>query len=344
MQTFAEILQLVTKEISILGVNPDKDDLNAILELNKWILSEADFQKLENAVVKEFSGYGPLAQLISDNPTDLVVNNADTVWVDYGTGLNHFSGIFDRDEEVAFLARRLASLANARLDDVQPYVDGLLPDGVRLHALLPPIAGRCAKISLRFPSKTVVPIEYWKSRLTNSEIGLLDRVVSGELSFVIAGATGSGKTTLLKSILEARPLNQRILILEETSEIQLSKPNLVSLVARSANTEGLGEFSLQHLVRQSLRMRPDSIVIGEVRGREILDFLLAISSGHCGSGSTIHARAGFVEERIGLLGKLAGIEQDFAIHLFKSTIDVVIHCQNTSAGRWITSIEEIHQC
>ncbi len=339
MQTFAEIIQLLTNEISILGVKPDREKLNTILESNKLVLNKEDFELLVNAIKNELSGYGRLTSLISENTTDLVVNNAQTVWVDYGNGLQLFTDVFENDEDVAFLARRLAALATARLDDVQPYVDGMLPDGVRLHALLPPISGYCAKISLRFPSQKIIPLEAWRNGLKESENEILDKVVMGDASFLIAGATGSGKTTLLKSILNSRPVNQRILILEETAEIQLNKPNLVSLAARSANTEGLGTLSLQQLVRQSLRMRPDSIIIGEIRGREVLDFLLAISSGHKGSGSTIHAKPGFVQERIGLLCRLAGIDQNFGIELFKSSIDVVIHCQTTDSKRGISRIE-----
>ena len=344
MQTFAEIFQIVIKEILNAGVQPDQIEINRILQTQKWILSDSDFLKLETAVANELSGYGPLTPLITDSVTDVLVNAPDSVWIDRGDGLEIFTEIFQSDEEIAFLARRLAILASARLDDVQPFVDGLLPDGTRLHALLPPVSGRCAKISLRFPTKKIVSIQSWGTGLSESETELLVRVINGELSFVISGATGSGKTTLLKSILDARPSNQRIMVLEEAAEIQLSKPNIISLITRSPNTEGIGEFTLQKLVRQSLRMRPDSIVIGEVRGLELLDFLLAVSSGHTGSGTTIHAHQGFVEQRIGILGGLARMEPRFAINLFKNAIDVVIHCERVNNSRRITSIVTNHPC
>jgi pilus assembly protein CpaF len=344
MQTFAEIFQIVIRDILTLGSQPDQTQISEILDNHKWLLTKSDFEKLEKAIANELSGYGPLNSVLSENVTDVLVNSPDSVWVDNGGGLTHFTNIFESADEIAFLARRLASLANSRLDDVQPFVDGLLPDGTRLHALLPPVAGKCAKISLRFPSQKIIPIESWMLDLNESELDLLNRVVRGELSFVISGATGSGKTTLLKSILNERPSNQRILILEEASEIQLSKPNIISLVARNSNTEGMGEFTLQKLVRQSLRMRPDSIVIGEVRGIELIDFLLAVSSGHGGSGTTIHANPGFVERRIGILAGLAKMDSKFAIDLFKSSIDVVIHCERRNGKRIITTIAENHQC
>jgi len=344
VQTFPQVFDLVTHELVDLGVPPDSERIAQLLKAKNFILSDDEFQELSSAVGNELIGLGPLDSLITPYVTDVVVNAPDAVWVDAGSGLKLHKNVFQNTEDVAFLARRLASLANARLDDAHPFVDGRLPTGVRLHALLPPIAGTCAKISLRFPNKATIPISHWQTSLENTERELLQGVIAGELSFVIAGDTGSGKTTLLKSILRARPRDKRILILEEAAEIEIDQPNIVSLVARPANPEGNGEVTLQNLVRQSLRMRPDSIVIGEVRGIEILDFLLAISSGHAGSGTTIHARTDGVEKRIELLARLANVQREFANDLFKSNIDVVIHCEKSSKGRKISRVMANRKC
>jgi pilus assembly protein CpaF len=344
VQTFPQIFDLVTHELVDLGAPPDSERIAQLISAKKYILSEDEFRDLASAVGTELIGLGQLNALITPQVTDVVVNGPDAVWVDSGSGLELHKNVFKDADDVAFLARRLASLANARLDDAHPFVDGRLPNGVRLHALLPPIAGTCAKISLRFPNKRTISISDWQASLDDADKKLLQGVVAGELSFVIAGDTGCGKTTLLKSILRARPNAKRILILEEAAEIEINQPNIVSLVARSANPEGNGEVSLQYLVRQSLRMRPDSIVIGEVRGIEILDFLLAISSGHAGSGTTIHAKVGGVEKRIELLARLANVEREFAHDLFKSNIDVVIYCERSSKGRRIAQVMANRGC
>ncbi len=338
MQTFSEIVQLITSDIVERNLVLDSASIEEELKKHNVMLQEAEIAELISAVSIELTGYGPLASIITSKTTDVVVNAPDSVWVDNGCGLALHQNIFSNTQSISFLARRLASMANARLDESQPFVDGRLPNGVRLHALLPPISGSCAKLSLRFPNKHIIPIAQWQKHLSNHEMQLLSKVVRGEYSFLIAGETGAGKTTLLKSILAERPLNQRILIIEESSEIQLQLPNIASLVARKANTEGIGEVTMQNLVRQALRMRPDALVIGEVRGAEILDFLLAISSGHIGSGTTIHSSPRGVSKRIQLLAGLANISPDFATELFESAIDVVIHCERFGNTRRISSV------
>jgi pilus assembly protein CpaF len=344
VQTFSEILQLITDDLVDLGTPPDAVQISDLLRAKNVYLSESDLKHINIAAQTQLIGLGQLNQFVRPETTDILVNAPEEVWVDCGLGLQLHKNVFTDVSEVVFLARRLASLAGARLDDAKPFVDGRLPNGVRLHAILPPIAGACAQISLRLPTKRIIPLDSWNQNLTNHESELLAGVVAGNLSFVIAGETGSGKTTLLKSILSSRPRNQRIVLLEESTEIHLDQPNIISLATRASNTEGKGEISLQDLVRQTLRMRPDSIIIGEVRGGEILEFLLAISSGHLGSGTTIHAKVGKVEERIALLAQLANVNRNFAQEIFKSTIDVVIHCNRSDAGWQISQVIANREC
>lgn len=338
MQKFSQILQSITDEFVQLGIAPEINQLKTILHDKNMLLNQNEILELQSAATKQLVGFGPLSSLIFENTTDLLVNSVDSVWVDHGQGLVRHEDIFQSAAEVEFLARRLASLAKSRLDDAHPFVDGKLPDGTRLHALIPPISGSCATISLRFPNRKIIPIQNWLKNLEKADQELILAAVSGKLSFVIAGETSSGKTTLLKSILAARPDSHRTLLIEETSEIDLARKNVLSLVARQPNTEGKGAITLENLVRQSLRMRPDSIVIGEVRGREIVDFLLAISSGHTGSGTTIHAPLGGVQKRVQLLAQIAGVSREFSQDLFNQTVDLIIHCTKVNSERQIVEV------
>lgn len=340
MKTYSEILQSITDEFVYLGTPPELEQIKTFLQDKNVLLNQTEINNLQLAANKQLVGFGPLESLIREGTTDLLVNAPDSVWVDGRGGLELYENVFASSQEVEFLARRLASIANARLDDAHPFVDGKLPDGTRLHALIPPISGSCASISLRFPNRETIPIEYWLEDLNPKNQELVLAAVKGELSFMISGQTSSGKTTLLKSVLAARPKRHRTVVIEESNEIQIPNKNIVNLLARQANSEGNGEISLENLVRQSLRMRPDSIVVGEVRGREVVDFLLAISSGHAGSGTTIHAESGGVLNRVQLLALLAGLSRDFSRDLFEQSVDLVIHCSKSKFGRRIVSVLE----
>lgn len=344
MQTFSEILHKITDDLVGRASAPTEANIAELIRSKNIYLSTDELKDLDVAASNNLIGFGQLNSLITSQVTDVLVNAPDSVWVDSGFGLIRYSEVFSSLEEIDFLARRLASLAGVRLDDSQPYVDGKLANGVRLHAVLPPISKDCAQISLRFPAKEIIPLSYWQNDLNSFGSQLLADVVTGEKSFVISGETSSGKTTLLKSILAARPKNKRILVLEESAEIELQMPNIVSLIARPPNAEGNGEVTLQNLVRQTLRMRPDSIIIGEIRGAEILEFLLSISSGHLGSGTTIHAKEGKIAQRISLLCQLANVEKDFALDVYRESIEVNIHCEKKNGHFRISQISETDKC
>ena len=205
----------------------------------------------------------------------LLVNGPDEVWIDRGDGLELADVRFDGSASVLRLAQRLATMAGRRLDEAAPFVDARLADGTRLHAVIPPIAASCSLISLRIPSHRGFRLDDVVAAGTIDEHGAewLRAIVSARLAFLVSGGTGSGKTTLLSTLLEVVDPVHRILIVEDSAELRPLHPHVVRLEARPANLEGVGVVTLRDLVRQALRMRPDRVVVGEVRGAEVVDLL-----------------------------------------------------------------------
>lgn len=220
----------------------------------------------------ELTGAGILEPLLSaDGTTDVLVTAPDSVWVDDGNGLRRSQIRFADESAVRRLAQRLALAAGRRLDDAQPWVDGQLTGigvggfAVRLHAVLPPVAtqGTCLSLRVLRPA-------------TQDLAALVADIVTARLAFLVCGGTGAGKTTLLAAMLGAVSPDERIVCVEDAAELAPRHPHLVKLVARRANVEGIGEVTVRQLVRQALRMRPDRIVVGEVRGAEVVDLLAAL--------------------------------------------------------------------
>jgi pilus assembly protein CpaF len=224
----------------------------------------------------ELTGAGLLEPLLcAEGTTDVLVTGPDAVWVDDGNGLRR-SGVRFRDEAaVRRLAQRLALLAGRRLDEAQPWVDGQLSGlgafTVRLHAVLPPVAadGTCLSLRVLRPATQDLDSLTRSGAIAPEAADLLRRIIRARLAFLISGGTGCGKTTLLAAALGAVDGNERIVCVEDAAELDPPHPHLVKLVARGANVEGVGEVSVRDLVRQALRMRPDRIVVGEVRGAEL---------------------------------------------------------------------------
>lgn len=278
--------------------------------------------------------------------TDILVNGLDGVWVDRGDGLLRDPTRFTEADSVRRLAVRLATLAGARLDDASPWVDGLLPGGVRLHAMLPPLVAGGAHLSLRIPrrdSPDLATLRSW-GMLDEHREQLLREVVQRRVSFVITGGTGSGKTTLLGAMLQAVDHGERIVLVEDTRELAVHHPHVVRLQGRAANVEGRGEVTLTTLVRQSLRMRPDRLVIGEVRGAEVREMMSALNTGHEGGASTLHANAvADVPSRFEALGALAGLPTDAVHAQLGSAISVVIHLARDGGRRTVREIGVVHR-
>jgi pilus assembly protein CpaF len=281
-------------------------------------------------------GAGPLEPLLRmPGVTDVLVNGVDAVYVDRGEGLELTSTRFADDASVRRLAQRLAGSVGRRLDDATPYVDLRLPDGTRFHAVLAPLARPGSVISLRVPRARVFTLEELRERGTvNADAeALLRRLVTSRLAFLVSGGTGSGKTTLLSALLSLVDPQHRMVIVEDASELRPDHPHVVGLESRPANVEGAGEVSMRVLVRQALRMRPDRLVVGEVRGAEVTDLLAALNTGHEGGCGTVHANsAGDVPARIEALAMAAGMPQAAVHSQLASAVDAVVHVTRGQRG------------
>lgn len=287
-------------------------------------------------------GAGPLQELLTDERvTDVLVNGTAGVWVDRGDGLEHVDCDIGDESDLRRLAVRLAGSAGRRLDDASPYVDGQLTGGIRLHAVLPPLVVGGPHISLRIPRRdapTLAELELWGA-CTSDMTRILRAVVARRCAFLVTGGTGSGKTTLLAALLAEVPHTERIVVVEDVRELLVRHPHLVALQARPANVEGRGAVDLAALVRQSLRMRPDRVAVGEVRGAEVRDMLTALNTGHEGGCGTVHANApADVVARIEALGALAGMSPSATRSQLVSALRLVIHMRRQGSARVVDSI------
>ncbi|HVQ99041.1 MAG TPA: TadA family conjugal transfer-associated ATPase [Mycobacterium sp.] len=291
----------------------------------------------------ELTGAGILEPLLcADGTTDVLVTSPDAVWVDDGSGLRRTSIRFPDDAAVRRLAQRLALAAGRRLDDAQPWVDGQLTGigaggfAVRLHAVLPPIAtgGTCLSLRVLRPATQDLAALTAAGAIAPQAADLLAELITARLAFLVSGGTGAGKTTLLAALLGAVAPNERIVCVEDAAELAPRHPHLVKLVARCANVEGVGEITVRQLVRQALRMRPDRIVVGEVRGAEVVDLLAALNTGHEGGAGTVHANSpGEVPARLEALGALGGLDRAALHSQLAAAVQALLHVARDGAGR-----------
>ena len=277
--------------------------------------------------------------------TDILVNST-RVWVDCGQGVEPIDDGFSSEEEVRALAITMAAICGKRLDDAVPIVDGILPMGVRVHAVIPPLSGEGTIISLRIPARGGLTLEQMRkgASIDDTTQQILSRMLEVRCNVLISGATRSGKTTLLSALLSSISVNERLICIEEMSELHPAHPHVVHLQARQANTQGRGEVSLSELVRAAMRMRPDRIILGECRGGEVRDIMSALNTGHRGSFATIHANTpAEVPARLSALGALAGMSAE-ATHLqARAAFDLVVHMERSmgsygNTGRRVAQI------
>ncbi len=291
----------------------------------------------------ELTGAGVLDPLLcADGTTDVLVTAPDAVWVDDGNGLRRSHIRFASEAAVRRLAQRLALAAGRRLDDAQPWVDGQLRGigsgglVVRLHAVLPPVAaaGTCLSLRVLRPASQDLATLTAAGAIEPQAAGLVADIIAARLAFLVCGGTGAGKTTLLAAMLGAVPPAERIVCIEEAAELAPRHPHLVKLVAQCANIEGVGEVPVRQLVRQALRMRPDRIVVGEVRGAEVVDLLAALNTGHDGGAGTVHANnPAEVPARLEALGALGGLDQAALHSQLAAAVQVLLHVARDRAGR-----------
>jgi pilus assembly protein CpaF len=308
-----------------------------ILRTEGRLVGDSSVLEVVDALRRDIGGAGPLDGLLRlDGVTDVLVNGPRDVYVDRGSGLQRTSVEFADDAAVRRLAQRLASSAGRRLDDAGPYVDVRLRDGSRFHAVLAPVARPGTCLSLRVPARRVMTLDDLVAAGTTSERGarLLLDLVRAKVAFLVSGGTGSGKTTLLAALLSYVDERERIVVVEDSAELQPSHGHVVSLEARQPNIEGVGEITVRDLVRQALRMRPDRLVVGEVRGAEVVDLLAALNTGHDGGCGTLHANSTRdVPARVEALAVAAGLGRDAVHAQLAAGIQLVVHLRRDNDGR-----------
>lgn len=287
-------------------------------------------------------GAGPLQPFLDDPAvTDVLVNGPGDVWVDRGAGLEPVDVDLGGAASLRELAVRLAAAGGQRLDDASPLVDARLPDGTRLHAVIEPVCTSGAVISLRVLRSAVLGVDALDASgaFPAGARQTLEALVRARANVLVSGATGTGKTTLLAALLALVPAEQRIVCIEEARELAPAHPHVVHLTARQANVEDAGEVTLSALVRAALRMRPDRIVLGECRGPEVRDMLLALNTGHEGGWATVHANSpGDVPARLDALAGLAGMTSASMAAQAASALDAVVHLQRRGRRRQVAGI------
>jgi pilus assembly protein CpaF len=306
------------------------------------LLGDDDVLRAVRVAVDELAGAGPLEPLLRlPGVTDVLVNGPEQVWVDAGDGLRRTDVRFADDDAVRRLAVRLAAAAGRRLDDASPWVDVGLPDGTRLHAVLPPVSGAGTCLSLRVLRRCSRSLDELAAlgTLPGESGELLRALVRRRLAFLVTGGTGSGKTTMLSALLGECDPADRMVLCEDAAELTPAHPHVVRLLTRPPNVEGVGMVTLRDLVRQALRMRPDRLVVGEVRGAEVTDLLAALNTGHEGGCGTLHAnRAAEVPARLEALGVAAGLDRPAVHSQAAAALAVVVHLRRAPRGRTVDEI------
>ncbi|WP_214327209.1 TadA family conjugal transfer-associated ATPase [Nonomuraea sediminis] len=332
-----ELVEAVRVRLARAGVEPSAAQVAVALRAERSVYGDAEILAVARALCADLIGAGPLEPLLAEpEVTDVLVNGPREVWVDDGHGLRRTTVTFPDDGAVRRLAQRLAAAAGRRLDDASPYVDARLAGGVRLHAVLPPVASGGTCVSLRLPPRRTFSLP---DLVDGPALEVLSAVVSARLAFLVTGGTGTGKTTLLSALLSLADPGERILLVEDSAELRPAHPHVVRLESRPANLEGAGGVGLRDLVRQALRMRPDRVVVGEVRGSEVVDLLAALNTGHEGGCGTLHANAaGDVPARLEALGCAAGLSREAVHSQLAAALDVVIHLSRAGGRRRVSEV------
>jgi pilus assembly protein CpaF len=332
----ADVVDAVRERLARSGATLTPEVVANALRDQGRPVGDATVLAVHDLLRQDILGAGPLEPLLRlPGVTDVLVNGAEAVYIDRGDGLELTETRFPDDGAVRRLAQRLASSVGRRLDDATPYVDLRMPDGTRFHAVLSPLARPGSVISLRVPRARVFTLEELVERGTVNRDGasLLRQLVRARLAFLVSGGTGSGKTTLLSALLSLVDPAHRVVIVEDASELRPDHPHVVALEARPANVEGAGEIPMRVLVRQALRMRPDRLVVGEVRGAEVTDLLAAMNTGHEGGCGTLHANSAVdVPARVEALAMAAGMPQAAVHSQLASAVDAVVHLARDPSG------------
>ncbi|WP_063049479.1 TadA family conjugal transfer-associated ATPase [Nocardia arthritidis] len=353
-----ELLDRVRERLATETGDPDPAQVAAAIRAEAGgVLGDTDLLRALRLLQTELTGAGVLEPLLHDpHVADVLVTGPEAVWIDRGHGLERTSITFSDEAAVRRLAQRLALSAGRRLDDAQPWVDGRLTGtgaalgdsfGVRLHAVLAPVAqgGTCLSLRVLRPATQGLDALASAGAMPTDAKLLLERIVRARLAFLVVGGTGAGKTTLLSGLLATVDRSERIVCVEDAAELAPPHPHVVRLVARTANVEGVGEITVRDLVRQALRMRPDRIVVGEVRGAEVVDLLTALNTGHDGGAGTVHANSPReVPARLEALAALGGMDRAALHSQLAAAVQVVLHVHRRSDGsRGLREIGLVHR-
>jgi pilus assembly protein CpaF len=311
-------------------------------------LSRNEKRELFEQIVAEILGYGPLEQYLgADGVTEIMVNGAKNVFIERSGRITRVNTTFENEEHLMRIIDRIVSPLGRRIDESSPMVDARLPDGSRVNVVIPPIALNGAILTIRIFAKVPLTVENLIDfgTVTREAVEFLKACVISKCNIIISGGTGSGKTTLLNILSGFIPEDERIITIENAAELQLRQEHVVTLESRPPNIEGRGEISIQDLVINSLRMRPDRIVVGEVRGGEALDMLQAMNTGHDGSLATGHANSPRdMLARLETMVLMAGMDLPHRAirEQIAAAIDLIVHQDRMRDGtRKITSISEI---
>lgn len=334
-----------------LADNPADADRIAVVvrEEANVVLSDVEVLHVLRKLRHDSYGIGELEELLNiEGVTDIVVNGPKNVWFDRGNGLERAGIRFDSDASVRRLATRLLAATGRRIDDAQCFADGRFTraDGtvLRVHALLSPPSNSGTCLSLRVLRQSTESLEQLRDMGTFDDevLGMLRNIVALNRSFLVVGGTGSGKTTLLAAMLATVEDHRRLICIEDTQELNPRHPHLVSLTTRTSNAEGVGEVSMSDLLKQSLRMRPDRIVLGEIRGGEVVDLLAALNTGHDGCAGTIHANdIHEVPARLEALAARGGMERDALQAQLAAARPLVLAMRRDADGRKLVRIGEL---
>ncbi|HWH33820.1 MAG TPA: CpaF family protein [Acidimicrobiales bacterium] len=270
------------------------ESLDRILQREDVRVSPLERRKFVRELIQDALGYGPLDPLLQDPTiTEIMCNSHDDIWIEREGRLSPTDNTFSDDSQYRQVIEKIVSAVGRRIDESSPMVDARLPDGSRVNAIMPPLAIHGSVLTIRkfaadpYQAKDLVNFGTWTMDLAL----LLEACVRGKLNILVSGGTGTGKTTNLNVLSSFIPEGERVITIEDSAELQLQQPHVVNLEARPPNAEGQGEVRIRDLVKNSLRMRPDRIIVGEVRGAEALDMLQAMNTGHEGSMTTVHANS-----------------------------------------------------
>lgn len=328
--------------------NQIEELFSAILAEESMVLSRAERQRLFEAIAADIMGFGPIESLLEDESvTEIMVNGPKNIFVERKGMLTRASISFDDNQHVSRVIDRIVAPLGRRVDESQPMVDARLPDGSRVNVIIPPLALCGPTVTIRKFSKQ--PLSHHDlirfGSMTNDIAEFLRACVIAALNVVVSGGTGSGKTTLLNVLSSFIPNHERIITVENAAELQLQQEHVVSLESRPANIEGKGEVSIQDLVVNCLRMRPDRIIVGECRSGEALDMLQAMNTGHNGSLTTLHANTPRDSvQRLEVMCLMAGVDLPTRAirEQISSAIDMIIQQSRMRDGsRKITFITEV---